>query len=92
MLSPKNLDLPPTRTHAFDETINLVGLSTCLSDFRNNHVRVETSVRPRWELQIAVLVCNCFHAYEHMLLCVVQPMSRPSRPDDALKLGEARGY
>lgn len=86
MLSPENLNFPSSRTHTLDQTIHLFRLSTGLSHFRDNDIRVEPSVRPRRHFEVAVLVRDGLDSHEHVLLGMVQPMTSTSGAYDTLKL------
>lgn len=90
MTSPKNLNLPSTRTHPLNHPIHLLRLPTRLSHFRHDHVCVESFVHPGGEFEVAGGVDDSFDADEHVFFGVVQPVARTACSDDSLKLVEER--
>ena len=86
MFSPKDLDLPPARAHAFDETVHFVWLAARLADFRHYDIRIEPPIHPRRELEMTVLIGHRLDPDEHVLFGVVEPMTSAPRTNDTLKL------
>jgi hypothetical protein len=56
------------------------------ANLRNDHVSIEPSIRPIGPHKFALVVDLSLQPDEHVLLCVVQPVSCASGPDDTLQL------
>jgi hypothetical protein len=56
------------------------------ANLRNDHVSIEPSIRPIGPHKFALVVDLSLQPDEHVLLCVVQPVSRASGTDDTLQL------
>jgi hypothetical protein len=87
MLSPKDLDLSPARTHPLNHPVRLIRLPARFPHFADNHIGIHTAISPRWELQHARIgIYDGFDANEHVLLGMVQPMAGAAGANHTLEL------
>lgn len=86
---PKDLDLAATRTHAFDETVDFVGLARRLTYLRHDNVSVEPTIAPGRKDEASSGIATCLHTDKHVLLGVIQPVSGAPSAYNTLKL---RGF
>ena len=86
VLASKYFNLAASRAHPFYHAVYFIGLATCLTDLRDNDVRVKPTIHPRWKLEVPMLVRNSFNADQHVLLGMIQPVSRTPGTYDTLEL------
>ena len=80
------MPVPAAGAHPLNQPIHLVRLATRLSNFGHDDVRVESTVDPGRELEVAMLVRHSLHADEHVLFRVIEPVAGATGTNDALQL------
>jgi hypothetical protein len=83
----ENFDLAPTGTHSLDEPVHFIGFATRFAHFRYDDVRIQATIDPRGELEVAIDVVVGFQTNKHVFFRMIEPVARSSCANDALKLG-----
>jgi len=86
MLSPKYFQFTSPRAHTLNQAIRFVWLTTRFAHFGYNNIRINSAINPPRPYGVAVLSDLALETNEHMLFCVIEPVTRSPRSYYALKL------
>lgn len=86
MLSSENLNLPPARTHPFDQPVHLIWFATRLAHLAHDNVSIKSPIRPGGENEVPRSICASFDTDKHVLFRVVEPVACSASADHALEL------
>lgn len=88
MLPAKNFHLPPSRTQSVDNPVHFVWFPARLPHFAHNHVCIYPAVSPGREFEFPRRVEHALDTNQHVFLRMVEPVTRSTSTNDALKLQE----